>query len=136
MIELRQEHPLGGLLKLAGLARSTFYYHQKVQQAVDEYAVLKTRIRSVFDEHKGRYGYRRITAAVRRAGHLMNHKTVQRLMGELQLKSRVGIKKYRAYRGQEGLVAPNLLKRKFDAKRPNQKWVTDVTDFRVGGQKL
>ena len=66
----------------------------------------------------------------------MNHKTVQRLMGELQLKSRVGIKKYRAYRGQEGLVAPNLLKRKFDAKRPNQKWVTDVTDFRVGGQKL
>ena len=136
MIELRQEHPLEGLLKLAGLARSTFYYQQKVQQSVDKYAVLKSRICSIFDEHKGRYGYRRITAAVRRAGHLVNHKTVQRLMGELQLKSRVRIKKYRAYRGEEGQVAPNLLKRKFDAKRPNQKWVTDVTEFRVGGQKL
>ena len=136
MIELRQQHPLEGLLKLAGLARSTFYYQQKVQRAVDKYAVLKTRICSIFDEHKGRYGYRRITAAVRRVGHLVNHKTVQRLMGELQLKSRVRIKKYRAYRGEEGQVAPNLLKRKFDAKRPNQKWVTDVTEFRVGGQKL
>ena len=56
-------------------------------------------------------------------------------MGELQLKSRVRIKKYRAYKGEEGQVAPNLLKRKFDTKRPNQKWVTDVTKFRVGGQK-
>jgi transposase InsO family protein len=104
VIELRQQHPLEGLLKLAGLARSTFYYQQKVQQSVDKYAVLKTRICAIFDEHKGRYGYRRITAAVRRAGHLVNHKTVQRLMGELQLKSRVRIKKYRAYRGEEGQV--------------------------------
>lgn len=135
-MELRQQYPLESLLKLAGLARSTFYYQQKVQQAVDKYAMLKSCIRSIFDEHKGRYGYRRITAAVRRAGHLVNHKTVQRLMGELELKSRVRIKKYRAYRGEEGQVAPNLLKRKFDAKLPNQKWVTDVTEFRVGGQKL
>ena len=36
----------------------------------------------------------------------------------------------------EGQVAPNLLQRKLDAKRSNQKWVTDVTEFRVGGQKL
>ncbi|MFU0837561.1 MAG: putative transposase InsK for insertion sequence IS150 [Pseudomonas fragi] len=135
-MELRQLHPLDSLLKIAGLARSTFYYQQKVQQAADKYAVLKSCIRTIFDEHKGRYGYRRITAAVRRVGHPVNHKTVQRLMGELKLKSRVRIKKYRAYRGEEGQVAPNLLKRKFVAKRPNQKWVTDVTEFRVGGQKL
>ena len=93
MIELRQQHPLEGLLKVAGLARSTFYYQQKVQQAADKYAVLKSRICSIFEEHKGRYGYRRITAAVRRCGHLVNHKTVQRLMAELQLKSRVRLKK-------------------------------------------
>lgn len=135
-MELRQLHPLDSLLKLAGLARSTFYYQQKAQQAADKYAELKSCIRTIFDEHKGRYGYRRITSAVRRAGHTVNHKTVQRLMGELELKSRVRIKKYRAYRGEEGQVAPNLLKRKFVAKRPNQKWVTDVTEFRVGGQKL
>ncbi|MCD5970945.1 hypothetical protein [Pseudomonas quasicaspiana] len=56
MIELKREHPLERLLKVAGLARSTFYYQQKVQQSIDKYAVLKTRICSIFDQHKGRYG--------------------------------------------------------------------------------
>jgi transposase InsO family protein len=127
---------LEGLLKVAGLARSTFYYQQKALQAADKYADLKTLIRSTFDQHKGRYGYRRITAAVRNAGHLVNHKTVQRLMAQLGLKSLVRVKKYRAYKGEVGKAAPNLLKREFEAAQPNQKWVTDVTEFKVGGQKL
>ncbi|MCC1809384.1 DDE-type integrase/transposase/recombinase, partial [Salmonella enterica subsp. enterica serovar Indiana] len=38
--------------------------------------------------------------------------------------------------GAEGLVAPDLLKREFKAEAPNQKWVTDVTEFKVKGQKL
>ena len=118
------------------MARSTFYYQQKALQAADKYAELKDKIRSTFDEHKGRYGYRRITAAVRSAGHLVNHKTVQRLMAQLQLKSLVRVKKYRAYKGEVGKAAPNLLKREFEAPSPNQKWVTDVTEFKVGGQKL
>ncbi|MGF6284106.1 putative transposase [Pseudomonas silensiensis] len=121
---------------MAGLARSTFYYQQKVLQTADKYADLKAKICATFDEHKGRYGYRRITLAMRGAGHLINHKTVQRLMVELQLKSRVRVKKYRAYKGEVGLAAPNLLNREFEAPQPNQKWVTDVTEFKVGGQKL
>lgn len=44
VIELRQKHPLEGLLILGGLALSTFYCQQKVQQSVDKYAVLKTKI--------------------------------------------------------------------------------------------
>jgi transposase InsO family protein len=67
---------------------------------------------------------------------VINHKTVQRLMGEMQLKSRVRAKKYRAYRGEEGMAAPNLMKRDFKAQQPNQKWVTDVTEFKVGAEKL
>jgi len=46
------------------------------------------------------------------------------------------VKKYRAYKGQLGHVAPNVLERRFDASRPNEKWVTDDTEFNVGGQKL
>jgi putative transposase len=135
-MELRQRHPLESLLKVAGLARSTFYYQQKALQAADKYADLKALIRSTFDQHKGRYGYRRITVAVRNAGHRVNHKTVQRLMAQLGLKSLVRVKKYRAYKGEVGKAAPNLLKREFEAPQPNQKWVTDVTEFKVGGQKL
>ncbi|WP_373322155.1 IS3 family transposase [Paraburkholderia adhaesiva] len=136
VLELRQQYPLAGLLKVAGLARSTFYYQQKALQMVDKYADLKVKIRMLFDQHKGRYGYRRITAVIRRDGHLVNHKTVRRLMVQLQLKSCVRAKKYRAYRGQLGHVAPNVLERRFEARRPNEKWVTDVTEFNVGGQKL
>jgi len=136
VIELRQRYPLDALLKVAGLARSTFYYQQKVLQATDKYSDLKASICAVFNEHKGRYGYRRITLAMRSAGHLVNHKTVQRLMAGLQLKSCVRVKKYRAYKGDVGQAAPNLLNRDFEASQPNQKWVTDVTEFKVGGQKL
>ena len=69
-------------------------------------------------------------------GSVINHKTVQTLMEELQLKSLVRLKKYRSYRGQVGQVAPNLIDRDFDASRPNEKWVTDVTEFKVDGQRL
>lgn len=55
MLELRQRYPLADLLKVAGLARSTFYYQQKVLQARDKYASLKDRIRTLFEQHKGRY---------------------------------------------------------------------------------
>ncbi|WP_163362232.1 DDE-type integrase/transposase/recombinase, partial [Escherichia coli] len=50
--------------------------------------------------------------------------------------SLVRSKKYRSYKGDVGKVAPNLLQRDFAAQRPNQKWVTDVTEFRVGEDKL
>lgn len=136
MRELRQHHPVAALLKVAGLARSTFYYQLRTLNADDRHADLKAKIRTVFDHHKGRYGYRRVTAAIRQAGHLVNHKAVQRLMQQLQLKSLVRPKKYRSWRGEVGQAAPNLLQRQFSATRANQKWVTDVTEFNVGGQKL
>lgn len=135
MIELRQHHPLPALLKTAGLPRSTFYYQAKAIEAGDKYAGLKSRIRAVYERHKGRYGYRRITAELRQAGLIINHKTVQRLLQELGLKSLVRPKKYRAWRGQCA-ITPNLLQRQFCAERPNQKWVTDVTEFNVRGDKL
>lgn len=136
MIELRHQYPLAGLLKAAGMARSTFYYQHKALQVGDKYADMKARIRAVYDQHKGRYGYRRITAMLKQQGSLINHKTVQRLMDQLQLKSLVRVKKYRVFKGQMGRVAPNILARDFAAAQPNEKWVTDVTEFNVGGAKL
>ncbi len=135
MLELRQGHTLTRLLKAADLSRSTFYYQAKAQQTEDPHAGLKARIRAVYECHKGRYGYRRITAALRQAGEMVNHKTVQRLMQAVGLKSLVRPKKYRSYRGQQANV-PNVLARQFQAQRPNQKWVTDVTEFNVQGHRL
>ena len=123
------------LLKAASLSRSTFYYQAKALQADDRHADLKSRIKAVYERHKGRYGYRRITAQLHQAGQTVNHKTVQRLMNCLGLKSLVRPKRYRSYRG-ECASSPNLLDRKFEAARPNEKWVTDVTEFNVRGDKL
>lgn len=121
---------------MAGLSRSTFYYRQKVATLTERHAATKVAIRTLFDRHKGRYGYRRITAALHALGKTINHKTVQRLMGQMGLKSLVRPKKYRSYKSAAGQVAPDLIKRQFRVDAANRKWVTDVTEFSVAGEKL
>jgi putative transposase len=74
--------------------------------------------------------------ALRQSGSHLNHKTVFKLMKTLGLKSMVKVKKYCAYKGQSGKIAPNLLQRNFKAEKPCQKWATDVTEFSIQGQKL
>ena len=105
-------------------------------QKTDKYVSVKEEITTIFHENKGRYGYRRITTVLRSRGFLVNHKTVQRLMKELGLICRIRMKKYRSYKGNVGKIAPNLLNRDFYADKPNQKWVTDVTEFSLFGEKL
>ena len=124
------------LLSIAQLARATFYYHLKRMQQADKYEAVKAEITTIYHENKGRYGYRRITMQLHNQGIFINHKTVQRLMKQLGLICHVRIKKYRSYRGEVGKIAPNLLNRNFCAEKPNQKWVTDVTEFSLFGQKL
>ena len=118
------------------MARSVFYYHLKRLQAADKYAQEKEMIRSIFHEHKGRYGYRRVTAEMRNRGFVINHKTVQRLMGEMCLKSKIRQVRYRSYKGEVGKIAPNIIARDFAADAPNRKWATDVTQINIGATKL
>jgi len=93
-------------------------------------------ISAIHCENKGRYGYRRITTELRNRNITLNHKTVQRLIKELGLVCRVRMKKYRSYKGEVGKAAPNLLNRDFATEKPNEKWVTDVTEFQLFGEKL
>lgn len=60
VLELRQRYPLQDLLKLSGIARSTYYYYLK-QQNKDKYTAEKANIVEIFEKNKGIYGYRRIT---------------------------------------------------------------------------
>jgi len=123
-------------LRACELARSVFYYHCKGLDKPDACAEVKTKISEIFRLHKGRYGYRRITLALHNLGMMINRKKVQRLMLELNLKSKVRPKRYNSYKGQEGKSVDNLLQRDFTASKPNEKWVTDVTEFNVKGQKV
>lgn len=136
MDELRHQYGLKHLLHAADLPRSTFYYHLKKRVLPDSDATLKSRIHQVFEQHRGRYGYRRVALQLRQEGTLVNHKAVQRLMQGLGLKSLVRPKKYRSYRGAGHAAIANILNRQFEAKGPNQAWVTDVTEFNVRGEKF
>jgi len=134
--ELRHTYSISALTGIAEISRSTYYYHKKQQYAEDKYALVKKHILTIYNKHQGRYGYRRITAELNRQGVPMNHKTVYRLMKELHLTCAVRLKKYRSYKGTVGRIAPDLLQRDFHSDKPNQKWVTDVTEIRIHGHKI
>ena len=124
------------MLKLSGLARSTYYYYLK-QPNKDKYECEKQEIQEIYNTNKGRYGYRRITIAMRNKGYVINHKTVQKLMNNLGLKGKQRKNdKYHSYKGTVGKVADNLLNRDFSAIKPFEKITTDVTQFNVCDEKV
>ena len=105
-------------------------------QKKDKYSHEKELIAQIFHENKGRYGYRRITMELHNRGCMINHKTVLKLMRQCNLKCMIRKKKYRSYKGTIGKIAPNILERDFRANKPNQKWVTDVTEFAIQDKKV
>ena len=124
------------MLKFAEVKRSTFYYQLNRLEVPDKYKEIKEQITSIYHKNKGRYGYRRITLELHNRGYNINHKTVVRLMRELRVKCFVRVQKYKSYKGEIGKICDNLLNREFEAEEPNQKWVTDVTEFKVHNEKL
>lgn len=127
------------LLKAARLPRSTYYYQLKQLDKLDKDKDLKAEIQSIFTEHRGNYGYRRMTLELRNRGYMVNHKRVQRLMKVLDLSARIRRKrKYSSYQGEIGKKADNLIQRQFEATKPMEKCYTDVTEFAIpaSSQKL
>jgi putative transposase len=118
IFELRHKYKVTELIKVAGIARSTYYYQIKQIEKPDKYAQVKEAIAAIFEENKHRYGYRRITMELHNRGYCINHKTVQRLMRQLGLFCRVRLKKYNSYKGAAGKTAPNLLQRDFKQINP------------------
>lgn len=112
-------------------------------------------IKKVFEENKGRYGYRRMTIALNKLpeyqNNPINHKKVLKLMRLLGLKCKSNnVSRYNSYKGQVGKTVDNLLltkvideenhktyyERNFEANRPNEIWCTDVTEFKFKDTKL
>ncbi len=124
------------MLKLSGIARSTFYYYLK-SKYTDKYKDVKTDILDIFHQNRGRYGYRRILSVLKQKGYAINHKTVLKLMNELSIRGKQRKNdKYHSYKGEIGKVADNLLGREFYAENPFEKLTTDVTQFKVCDEKV
>ena len=148
--ELRLKYPLPLLLKILELSKSSYYYTVKVLERDDEDKEIKERITSIYNENKGRYGYRRITLVLKRQGEAINHKRVQRLMKVLGLFGITPKAKYKSYKGDMNGTVKNLLldkkvdevnhkttyERNFNTTGCNQKWATDVSEFHISAGKL
>ena len=126
------EFTLEILLKIIKLASSTYYYQLKQLNKSDKNHDIKDEIQAIFTEHKGNYGYRRMTLELRNRGFVVNHKKVQRLMKILGLSARIRRKRrYSSYQGEIGKKADNLIQRQFEASKPMEKCYTDVTEFAI-----
>lgn len=136
VVSLKADHRLTDLLAAAGLARSTFFYHQARLTAPDPQAGLKAAIREVFEASRRRFGHRRVWAKLRAQGWIVAKKTVLKFMRDLGLRCEIRRKRFRSFKGEVGKTFPNLLQRDFTTTGPNQKWVTDVTEFHLDGEKV
>ncbi len=92
---------------------------------------------ALYEKVEGTFGYRQLTLHMcRQTQKRINHKRVQRLMQIKGIQSVIRRKKKKYERSTPQQVAENLLNREFRADAPNEKWVTDVTEFKYGnGQK-
>jgi transposase InsO family protein len=92
-------------------------------------------MKSLHEKVDGTFGYRQMTLHMnRKFDEKLNHKRIYRLMKVARLRSVIRVKK-KQYKSLYTYVAGNILNREFTAEKPNEKWVTDVTEFKYGLSK-
>ncbi|MDO5443635.1 MAG: IS3 family transposase [Bacteroidia bacterium] len=134
---LRHAYQLNALLSLFGISKSSYFYCRKARMTADKYQADRLRIRSVFEESSCCYGYRRIHATIKHEGICLSEKVVRRIMREEHLIVKaIRRKKYSSYKGEITPAVPNIIKRDFHADAPNQKWLTDITEFALPAGKV
>lgn len=118
------------------ISKSTYYDNKKNLNKPDKDKELKQDIQEIHAKNKA-YGYRRIVIALKNNySQTVNHKKVLKIMNILKISAVRKRRKYKSYKGKVGNVAPNILNRDFSTSDFNQKFVTDVTEFKVCDTKF
>ncbi len=134
---LKDTYPLSELLDTLELARSSYFYHRARLRVRDKYEDARNAITDIFNDNHRCYGYRRVHAVLRRRDTFISEKVVRRLMALEQLvvhQSRR--RRYSSYCGEIGPAPENLIARDFHSSAPNQKWLTDITEFQLQSGKV
>lgn len=129
---LRPNYALAELLREVGLPRSSYFYHRARLAVADKYAEVRRFMSEIFESNYRCYGYRRIHASLTRQSVNISEKVVRRLMKQEGLvpvaRKR---RRYGSYMGEISPAPDNLLNRDFSASAPNEKWLTDITEFQI-----
>lgn len=135
--DLRPKYKLKDLLDGLDMAKSSYCYHKKRLLSPGKYKEERLLILTIFHENNARYGYRRIHQELKNAGYTISEKVVRRIMVEENLVAKqVRKKKYSSYAGEVTPAVPNVIKRDFKANKPNEKWLTDITEFKIPSGKI
>ena len=147
--DLKRTYSVKDLLGEFNIPKSTFYDNVKyvtknedgsfIYVKPDKYIKEKELILEVFNDSGCTYGYRRIEQALKFKGVILNHKTILKLMNELNIKSKIRChKKFNnTYNISSGIASSNIINRNFEASHPNEKWATDITEFKfTNNEKL
>lgn len=122
----KDKYSINAMCKFFEVSRSGYYAFLKRMDIPDRDLPLAEKIRECQNESHRTYGYRRVQIWLERQGIYRNPKTILRVMQKYNLLSVVRRKKFH-YCSQHLHRYPNLLNREFNAERPNQKWVTDIS---------
>ena len=122
----KDKYSINSMCKFFGISRSGYYAFLRRMNIPDKDLPLAEKIKECQEESHRTYGYRRVHIWLERQGIYRNPKTVLRVMQKYNLLSVVRRKKFH-YCSQYLHRYPNLLNREFNAERPNQKWVTDIS---------
>lgn len=134
---LREKYSLKELLSVFQMAKSSYCYQQICLKRPDKYETVRAYIRESFLASNNAYGYRRIYLDVKEAYKTVSEKVIRRIMKEEKLV--VKLKKKRKYNSYMGEITPavkNIVNRDFHANKPNEKWLTDITEFNIPAGKV
>lgn len=131
------DYTLVELLSYFKMAKSSYYYQIAAIRKKDKYIEERKLITDIFINSRETYGYRRIHISLHKKGITLSEKVVRKIMNEEGLKVRKPRrKKYSSYQGEISPAVPNLINRQFHANKPNEKWLTDITEFGLPSGKV
>lgn len=134
---LRGKYRLNELLVALKISKSSYCYQAKRMREPDKYSKLRTDLSNLFTAVGGCYGYRRLHALLKKSGVIVSEKVVRRLMSEEGLVVRsIKHRKYSSYIGEISPEVENIVNRDFHAEQPNEKWLTDITEFSIPAGKV
>lgn len=134
---LKHLYTLTELLAELDLAHSSYFYHCSRLRMPDKYAAARVAMGDIFQSNYRCYGYRRIRSALIQRQLHISEKVVLRLMKQESLT--VTVNKRRQYGSYLGEISPapeNIINRDFQAAIPNEKWLTDITEFQIPAGKV
>ena len=122
----REKYSISSMCRFFGVSRSGYYGYVQRMDIPDRDLPLAEKIKECQDKCGMTYGYRRVHIWLVRQGIHHDPKTILRIMQKYDLLSVIRRKKYRKYTDVVHKF-PNLLNQNFEADKPNQKWVTDIS---------